>query len=61
MYFVRDSINKSTQLVSFLIEQGANVNIRTSLGWSPLSFALECGYLPVFKLLSEHGATAAVF
>jgi len=44
------------QRVKKLLEQGANVNARNTVGWTPLHLAAEKGYLEVARLLVEKGA-----
>ncbi|MEM3964298.1 MAG: ankyrin repeat domain-containing protein [Thermofilaceae archaeon] len=44
------------QRVKKLLEQGANVNARSRVGWTPLHWAAEKGYLEVARLLVEKGA-----
>jgi len=39
-----------------LLEQGADVNAKNGLGWTPLHYAAEKGYLEVVRLLVEKGA-----
>jgi len=43
-------------VVKYLIEHGANVNIQDSYGHTPLHNAAACGYLNIVKYLVESGA-----
>ncbi|MBQ3565300.1 MAG: ankyrin repeat domain-containing protein [Alphaproteobacteria bacterium] len=46
----------SLDVVRFLMEHGANVNIRDSHGTFPIIKAAERGYIGIIELLLEHGA-----
>lgn len=50
-------IDGSTEMVSFLLEHGANVNQVDSEGWTPLHAAASCGYPDIADLLLQHGAS----
>jgi serine/threonine-protein phosphatase 6 regulatory ankyrin repeat subunit B len=45
-----------TNIVRFLIEHGADINIKDGSGLSALSWSIIMGYPSVTKLLIEHGA-----
>ena len=45
-----------TDIVKLLIENGADVNEKNALGWTPLGSAAYFGYTDVVKLLIEKGA-----
>lgn len=45
-----------TELATWLIEEGANVNLKTKFGISPLHLAAESGQVGMIKLLLENGA-----
>jgi ankyrin repeat protein len=48
--------NERMDLVKFLIENGADVNIKAKDGSTALSIALENGYTDIVNYLKEHGA-----
>jgi ankyrin repeat protein len=43
-------------IVEYLIENGADVNIRNINGWTPLMYASRDGYFNIVKCLVENGA-----
>lgn len=47
---------QNTQLISFLIDKGAHVDMKWDMGFSPLFIAAQCGYKNVFDLLVSKGA-----
>ena len=46
-----------TELVSYLIKQGAQVNMQEGNGWFPLMYAVKAGDLEAVKVLIAHGAS----
>ena len=48
--------NYQTAVVRFLLEQGADPNIRDLFGWSPLMYASAGGQIEVARMLLEEGA-----
>ncbi|XP_049577661.1 protein phosphatase 1 regulatory subunit 12C isoform X1 [Syngnathus scovelli] len=50
-------IDGSMEMVSFLLEHGANVNQVDSEGWTPLHVAASCGYPDIADFLLRHGAS----
>ena len=44
------------KIVKFLVENGANIEIKDNNGMTPLSNACRGGYLDVVKFLIENGA-----
>ena len=53
------SYQNDFETVKHCIEQGANINIRTSKGTTPLMFATQCEFsaIEIVKLLIKKGAT----
>jgi len=49
----------SSEILTYLIQNGANVNMNTEIG-SPLHFAASFGYLEKIKILILHGANVNV-
>lgn len=45
-------------IAEFLITQGADVNYHTSLGNTPLTFAIQANDMEIIKLLLKSGADA---
>ena len=45
-------------IAEFLIAQGADVNYHTSLGNTPLTFAIQANDMEIIKLLLKSGADA---
>jgi len=43
-----------------LLDKGVNVNVATSVGWTPLHVAVYCGCTNIVKLLLNHGADVNV-
>ncbi|XP_040043376.2 protein phosphatase 1 regulatory subunit 12C isoform X2 [Gasterosteus aculeatus] len=52
-------IDGSMEIVSFLLEQGANVNQVDSEGWTPLHVAASCGYSDIVDFLLREGASVS--
>nr|XP_019939707.1 PREDICTED: protein phosphatase 1 regulatory subunit 12C isoform X1 [Paralichthys olivaceus] len=50
-------IDGSMEIVTFLLEQGANVNQVDSEGWTPLHVAASCGYSDIADFLLQQGAS----
>ncbi|XP_058496969.1 protein phosphatase 1 regulatory subunit 12C isoform X2 [Solea solea] len=50
-------IDGSMEIVTFLLEHGANVNQVDSEGWTPLHVAASCGYPEIADFLLQHGAS----
>lgn len=50
-------IDGSMEIVTFLSENGANVNQVDSEGWTPLHVAASCGYRDIADFLLERGAS----
>ncbi|XP_077574187.1 protein phosphatase 1 regulatory subunit 12C [Stigmatopora nigra] len=50
-------IDGSMEMVSFLLERGANVNQVDSEGWTPLHVGASCGYREIADFLLRHGAS----
>ncbi|XP_066520456.1 protein phosphatase 1 regulatory subunit 12C-like [Hoplias malabaricus] len=50
-------IDGSTEVVSFLVTQGANVNQVDNEGWTPLHVAASCGNMEIAEFLLKHGAS----
>nr|XP_057921252.1 protein phosphatase 1 regulatory subunit 12C [Doryrhamphus excisus] len=50
-------IDGSMEMVSFLLEHGANVNQVDSEGWTPLHVAASCGYRDIADFLLRNGAS----
>jgi len=50
------SINGHTQIVSYLIEHGANVNVTNARGETPLHVASALDHLDIVRLLVEEGS-----
>nr|XP_061792376.1 protein phosphatase 1 regulatory subunit 12C-like [Nerophis lumbriciformis] len=50
-------IDGSMEMVSFLLENGANVNQVDSEGWTPLHVASSCGYREIADFLLRRGAS----
>ncbi|XP_061882708.1 protein phosphatase 1 regulatory subunit 12C [Entelurus aequoreus] len=50
-------IDGSMEMVSFLLEYGANVNQVDSEGWTPLHVAASCGYRDIADFLLRNGAS----
>ena len=49
---VHDHLN----IVKCLIENGADINVKNHMGWTPLHLAAGYGYLEIVKYLIEIGA-----
>ncbi|XP_053274582.1 protein phosphatase 1 regulatory subunit 12C isoform X1 [Pleuronectes platessa] len=50
-------IDGSMEMVTFLLEQGANENQVDSEGWTPLHVAASCGYSDIAVFLLQKGAS----
>ncbi|XP_060948127.1 protein phosphatase 1 regulatory subunit 12C isoform X2 [Limanda limanda] len=50
-------IDGSMEMVTFLLEQGANENQVDSEGWTPLHVAASCGYSDIAVFLLQQGAS----
>ncbi|XP_047222087.1 protein phosphatase 1 regulatory subunit 12C isoform X2 [Girardinichthys multiradiatus] len=50
-------IDGSIEIVTFLLERGANVNQVDSEGWTPLHVASSCGYPDIAEYLLQKGAS----
>ncbi|XP_042341316.1 protein phosphatase 1 regulatory subunit 12C isoform X2 [Plectropomus leopardus] len=50
-------IDGSMEIVTFLLEHGANVNQVDSEGWTPLHVAASCGYPDIADFLVQQGAS----
>ncbi|XP_022595794.1 protein phosphatase 1 regulatory subunit 12C-like [Seriola dumerili] len=50
-------IDGSMEIVTFLLENGANVNQVDSEGWTPLHVAASCGYSDIADFLLKQGAS----
>ncbi|MEQ2281355.1 hypothetical protein AMECASPLE_029429 [Ameca splendens] len=50
-------IDGSIEIVTFLLERGANVNQVDSEGWTPLHVASSCGYPDIAEFLLQKGAS----
>ncbi|XP_076001640.1 protein phosphatase 1 regulatory subunit 12C isoform X2 [Genypterus blacodes] len=50
-------IDGSAEMVSFLLEHGANVNQVDSEGWTPLHVAASCGHPDIAEFLIQEGAS----
>ncbi|XP_015231357.1 PREDICTED: protein phosphatase 1 regulatory subunit 12C isoform X2 [Cyprinodon variegatus] len=50
-------IDGSMEIVTFLLEHGANVNQVDSEGWTPLHVASSCGYPDIAEFLLKKGAS----
>ncbi|XP_040893100.1 protein phosphatase 1 regulatory subunit 12C isoform X2 [Toxotes jaculatrix] len=50
-------IDGSMEMVTFLLEHGANVNQVDSEGWTPLHVAASCGYSDIADFLLQQGAS----
>uniref|UniRef100_A0A665UYG0 Protein phosphatase 1, regulatory subunit 12C n=1 Tax=Echeneis naucrates TaxID=173247 RepID=A0A665UYG0_ECHNA len=50
-------IDGSMEMVTFLLEHGANVNQVDSEGWTPLHVAASCGYSDITDFLLQQGAS----
>ncbi|XP_040002938.1 protein phosphatase 1 regulatory subunit 12C [Xiphias gladius] len=50
-------IDGSMEMVTFLLEHGANVNQVDSEGWTPLHVAASCGYSDIADFLLQRGAS----
>ncbi|XP_071360695.1 protein phosphatase 1 regulatory subunit 12C isoform X2 [Trachinotus anak] len=50
-------IDGSMEMVTFLLENGANVNQVDSEGWTPLHVAASCGYSDIADFLLQQGAS----
>ena len=46
-----------TEMVEYLVEKGAYVNIPNNDGYTPLVVAIYCGYYDIIAYLLEHGAS----
>ena len=44
------------EAIEMLLEAGADPGLASRSGWTPLSYAAQCGNLPVVRLLVEAGA-----
>ncbi|KAG8222330.1 hypothetical protein J437_LFUL001872 [Ladona fulva] len=47
------------EMVEFLVQNGADVNIGDNEGWTPLHATASCGFLSISKFLLENGANVA--
>ncbi len=47
-------------LVQYLLERGAEVNVQASFGWTALMFAADHGHYEIVKTLLEAGANATL-
>jgi len=56
---MRDT-GKSLQLVKLLIEHGAEIDIRDSIGETPMHFAIRWGYDDIAEMLLEGGAEMGI-
>ncbi|CAG5944943.1 unnamed protein product [Menidia menidia] len=50
-------IDGSMEIVTFLLDHGADVNQVDSEGWTPLHVASSCGYPDIAKFLLQQGAS----
>ncbi|XP_041641814.1 protein phosphatase 1 regulatory subunit 12C isoform X2 [Cheilinus undulatus] len=50
-------IDGSLEMVTFLVEHGADVNQVDSEGWTPLHVAASCGYPDIAEFLLQQGAS----
>lgn len=50
-------IDGSLEMVTFLVERGADVNQVDSEGWTPLHVAASCGYPDIAEFLLQQGAS----
>jgi ankyrin repeat protein len=50
---------RRVEVIRYLLEEGAQVNLRSPLGGSALDLACGCGHLEAASLLLAHGADAA--
>ena len=48
------------EMVHFLLESGANVNITDNLNWTPLMMASYSGYVDIVQELLRHNADVSV-
>lgn len=49
-------VSNEAKLVDFLLKHGANVNLKSSKGKTPLSLATEAGYTNIVEILKKAGA-----
>lgn len=52
-------IEDNLDMVEFLVQNGANVNLGDNEGWTPLHAAASCGFFSIAKYLIEFGADVA--
>jgi hypothetical protein len=50
------AINDRNEIATFLLEQGANIDVRTEEGWTPLMHAAYNGHVDVMQTLIDRGA-----
>ncbi|MDR2376990.1 MAG: ankyrin repeat domain-containing protein [Treponema sp.] len=48
--------SNNPEMVSFLVEHGADVNLQTSAGSTAASIAYENGFVDIYNYLNDHGA-----
>jgi len=48
------------EIVSLLLENGAEVNVKNKFGWTPLQLAASGGHLEVVRLLLNSGADVTI-
>uniref|UniRef100_A0A3B4BJV2 Protein phosphatase 1 regulatory subunit n=1 Tax=Periophthalmus magnuspinnatus TaxID=409849 RepID=A0A3B4BJV2_9GOBI len=53
-------IDDNVDMVTFLVEHGANINQPDNEGWIPLHAAASCGYMDIAEYLISQGANVGV-